>query len=295
MKPLILLGFIISLFLFPVISWSAITDTSEKLIIPAGEYYTLGGTRTYIQSVEVFGTLYVKAYNATAGSGYLELIAPNITIATTGKIDAGGRGFRGGAGVYNRGEGPGGGGCGSNGGGAAYGGESIGAVSYGSITNPNEMGSGGGGGNGGAGGGSGGGKIKITATEILINSGTINANGNIGGHSDVLGNGGGGGSGGCIYIEAKVLTGSGTITANGGSGDPITSSAGGGAGGRIAVFCQTDNFTGTITAYANKYYFNPNILRATLIRHGALAEQPYAEGFDILRIVGSFGDGGLDR
>ncbi len=42
--------------------------------------------------------------------------------------------------------------------------------------------------------------------------------------------------------------------------------------------------------YANKYYFNPNILRATLIRHGALAERPYAEGFDILRIVGSFGD-----
>ncbi len=42
--------------------------------------------------------------------------------------------------------------------------------------------------------------------------------------------------------------------------------------------------------YANKYYFNPNILRATLIRHGALAERPYAEGLDILRIVGSFGD-----
>jgi hypothetical protein len=42
--------------------------------------------------------------------------------------------------------------------------------------------------------------------------------------------------------------------------------------------------------YENKYYFNPNILRATLIRHGALAERPYAEGFDILRIVGSFGD-----
>jgi LmbE family N-acetylglucosaminyl deacetylase len=40
--------------------------------------------------------------------------------------------------------------------------------------------------------------------------------------------------------------------------------------------------------YATKYYFDPNILRATMIRHGALAERPYAEGFDILRIVGVF-------
>ena len=41
--------------------------------------------------------------------------------------------------------------------------------------------------------------------------------------------------------------------------------------------------------YANKYYFDPSITRATLIRHGALAERPFAEGFDILRIIGKFG------
>ncbi len=40
--------------------------------------------------------------------------------------------------------------------------------------------------------------------------------------------------------------------------------------------------------YASKYYFDPQITRATLIRHGALAERPYAEGFDILRVIGSF-------
>lgn len=40
--------------------------------------------------------------------------------------------------------------------------------------------------------------------------------------------------------------------------------------------------------YAGKYYFDPAIIRSTLIRHGALAERPYAEGFDILRIIGSF-------
>ncbi len=42
--------------------------------------------------------------------------------------------------------------------------------------------------------------------------------------------------------------------------------------------------------YANKYYFDENIIHATAIRHGALAERPFAEGFDILRIVGQFGD-----
>ena len=41
--------------------------------------------------------------------------------------------------------------------------------------------------------------------------------------------------------------------------------------------------------YASKYYFDPDITRATLIRHGALAERPYAEGFDILRVIGAFG------
>ncbi|PKO02976.1 MAG: hypothetical protein CVU43_05445 [Chloroflexi bacterium HGW-Chloroflexi-5] len=41
--------------------------------------------------------------------------------------------------------------------------------------------------------------------------------------------------------------------------------------------------------YDNKYYFDPAVTRATLIRHGALAERHFAEGFDILRIIGAFG------
>jgi N-acetylglucosamine malate deacetylase 1 len=45
---------------------------------------------------------------------------------------------------------------------------------------------------------------------------------------------------------------------------------------------------GEYKTYTEKYYFDPAILRATLVRHGALAEKPFAEGFDILRIVGSF-------
>ncbi len=42
------------------------------------------------------------------------------------------------------------------------------------------------------------------------------------------------------------------------------------------------------STYGDRYYFDEAVLRATLVRHGALAERPFAEGFDILRIVGSF-------
>lgn len=40
--------------------------------------------------------------------------------------------------------------------------------------------------------------------------------------------------------------------------------------------------------YADKYYFEADLLRATMVRHGTLAERSYAEGFDILRIVGRY-------
>jgi N-acetylglucosamine malate deacetylase 1 len=40
--------------------------------------------------------------------------------------------------------------------------------------------------------------------------------------------------------------------------------------------------------YRDRYYFNRELTRSIMLRHGALAECPFAEGFDILRIVGSF-------
>lgn len=42
--------------------------------------------------------------------------------------------------------------------------------------------------------------------------------------------------------------------------------------------------------YRDKYYFNSELTRSIMVRHGALAEIPFAEGFDILRIVGKFED-----
>lgn len=40
--------------------------------------------------------------------------------------------------------------------------------------------------------------------------------------------------------------------------------------------------------YRDRYYFNSELTRSIMVRHGALAECSFAEGFDILRIVGRF-------
>jgi N-acetylglucosamine malate deacetylase 1 len=40
--------------------------------------------------------------------------------------------------------------------------------------------------------------------------------------------------------------------------------------------------------YASKYYFSEEITRATVVRNGALVERHFAEGFETLRIIGSF-------
>ncbi len=42
------------------------------------------------------------------------------------------------------------------------------------------------------------------------------------------------------------------------------------------------------STYHERYYFEPQVLRATMIRQGALAERAYAEGFEMLRVVSAF-------
>ncbi|HEY9089001.1 MAG TPA: PIG-L family deacetylase [Anaerolineaceae bacterium] len=41
--------------------------------------------------------------------------------------------------------------------------------------------------------------------------------------------------------------------------------------------------------YESRYYFDQSITHATLVRNGAICERPFAEGFDILRVIGRFG------
>ncbi len=44
------------------------------------------------------------------------------------------------------------------------------------------------------------------------------------------------------------------------------------------------------TTYKDKYYFSAELTRAILLRNGSLAESRYAEGFEIFRMIGSFGN-----
>ena len=42
--------------------------------------------------------------------------------------------------------------------------------------------------------------------------------------------------------------------------------------------------------YQSLYYFNPELTRSILVRNGAVAERPFAEGFDILRVIADFAE-----
>ncbi|MFH1367991.1 MAG: hypothetical protein ABII64_02565 [Elusimicrobiota bacterium] len=231
------------LFLIPAASF-AVVDDDYNLIVYSTETYTLStGSESYFNSIQIYGTLNVPAYNGSSG-GTLELSAPEITIFSGGKIDVSGKGYSGGTSADESGEGPGGGLA--PGGAGAYGGMSMGGNQYGSITQPDYMGSGGAGNYGQSGsGGAGGGKIVINTTGTLTNDGEIKTDGASGGYDGYFG---GSGSGGGILINAGILEGSGIIEANGGS--PVQSGPGtGGSGGRIAIYYGANNFTGTISAY----------------------------------------------
>ncbi|MDP3723212.1 MAG: LamG-like jellyroll fold domain-containing protein [Candidatus Omnitrophota bacterium] len=146
----------------------------------------------------------------------------------------------------------------TGGGGAGYGGAggagyARGGGSYGSASQPIDMGSGGGHAHEPCqsttgGGGSGGGALKLTVTGTLAVNGSVSANG-----GDLVGcNGqggcGGGGSGGSLWFEAGTLAGTGSISANGGNGAGGGDGSGGGAGGRIVVYYTAKTFAGTLTA-----------------------------------------------
>jgi hypothetical protein len=171
----------------------------------------------------------------------------NLTVQTGGEINTDGLGY-GAVRVYTNGYGPGRGyidsawGAGS---GAGYGGAGgresqllvPAGVSYGTPSNPTNLGSGGGGSFWGVG-GAGGGYVKIIAFNTVTVNGMISANGN----TAAGGSGrGGGGSGGGILIRCDSLIGNGMIRANGGNRG-VAGYGGGGGGGRIALYVRKAPF-----------------------------------------------------
>ena len=93
-------------------------------------------------------------------------------------------------------------------------------------------------------GGRGAGFVHLRLGNLLINDGTIAANG---GNADPLGSRGGAGSGGSVLIELYDFEGYGDISVTGGDG---YLSNGGGAAGRVAVHClQRIQYEGSYTVY----------------------------------------------
>jgi protocatechuate 3,4-dioxygenase beta subunit len=178
----------------------------------------------------------------------LDLTFNTLTINSGGAINADLDGFQGVQTSNTNGNGPGaGGGNGNWASGGGYGGNGsrgnngsggLAGISYGSITEPTDLGSSGGGGSNG-GSGSGGGAIKLNITNTLTNNGSITANG-----GTANGNAGGG-SGGSIWITTNTLAGSGVIRANGGNAG---NNGGAGGGGRIALYYNTKTLSGAVTA-----------------------------------------------
>jgi hypothetical protein len=172
--------------------------------------------------------------NQWAGVG-VTIKAGSVTVAAGSMVSADGLG-------YAAGQGPGTGvryGWGGGGGHGGMGGtfNAGGGATYGSLTQPTELGSG-----GSDSGNPGGGAIELIVAGTLQLDGTISANG---GHYANHG----GGAGGSIWIQAGTITGGGTIQANGAQGGNDN----GGGGGRISIKYQTATFTGPATAWGGAH------------------------------------------
>ena len=145
---------------------------------------------------------------------------------------------------YHAGIGKGGdGGSWNPGGGGSYGGiggDSQAGITYGSASEPIDLGSSGGKGYS-SNGMPGGGAIKIVATNSITVNGNLTANGG-GGASGVQP--GSGGSGGSVWLVADSITGLETsiISANGGNGrNGGQNTSANGGGGRMAFFYNPNN------------------------------------------------------
>lgn len=211
------------------------------------------GTYTY-DNVTITNTATLTlTSNSTTGEG-VTLQAINLSVEPGAMISGNGKG-------YPRDQGSGTGGYGNLGsGGAGHGGaggdgrNAAGGIGYGSITAPDELGSGGRSSQYIALAGDGGGLIKLEVSGNLTVDGAILSHGlqgNCWGSNFFCG---GGGSGGSIHIVAGTLTGSGLIAANGGNGGGTR--GGGGAGGRIALYYTNNTFTGVVNAHGGWGYQN---------------------------------------
>ena len=176
-------------------------------------------------------TLTHVANTSTLQTNVLDVTANTIEIASGASVNVLGKGFS-----TKLGPGYGnsyGSGYGGNGGATTV--TSTKGITYGSLTQPTDVGSG-----GVADGSNGGGAVKLTSVGTLEMNGDINANGTSTRWS--------GSSGGSVWIQAgTTLSGTGTIEANGAS--TVDVGWQGGGGGRIAVVSGADSSSFSMTAF----------------------------------------------
>lgn len=188
-------------------------NTASTLTVENGDVDT---KKLIISNNVIIGELGILTHTANTTmhthSLFLE-VGGDMTVKSAGRVSVTGKGY---VGVSDDdGNGPGKGKkVSSAGSGAGYGGnggdtsEAVGGVTYGSVTDPMDIGSSGGA-NSGIG-GSGGGVIKLTVFGTLTVEGFIHSKGG-NGSGDA-----GGGSGGSIYLAVGTLAGSGSIRVDGG-------------------------------------------------------------------------------
>jgi RHS repeat-associated protein len=214
----------------------ALTNTGT-LSVGGGSTLTVAGALT----VQNNSTVLCQGANTTgqvsnqwAGVG-VTIHAASVMVEAGSVVSADGLG-------YAYGQGPGAGvryGLAGGGGHGGMGGtiDAGGGATYGSLTQPTELGSG-----GADSGNPGGGAIKLIVAGTLQVDGTISANG---GHYANHG----GGAGGSIWIQAGAIAGGGAIQANGAQGGNDN----GGGGGRISISYQTAAFTGAANAWGGAH------------------------------------------
>jgi YD repeat-containing protein len=203
-------------------AWNMLYDFRDLIV--DGALVTIKGAHTFTTLAIINGgtVTHAEATSTTSSSTTLN-ITNTLTIDSTSSIDVSDKGYLGGRRGDNYSSSSGrtvgntttggsmyGSGGSYGGRGGQYSNYDVNEV-YGSLYDPNELGSGGGGNDSLRKGGNGGGLVRITAAAIVLN-GSIKANGGDG--SDNSTNGGG--SGGGVYIGTGALSGTGTIAANGG-------------------------------------------------------------------------------
>ncbi|MFH1047741.1 MAG: Ig-like domain-containing protein [Patescibacteria group bacterium] len=228
---------------------TAVVESNLDLTIGSGATVTRYGTGVlalHDLNVLDFGML-THAINTTTRANVIDLEAANITIESNGSIISDGAGYSPTTGTGQGSDSGAAGGAG-HGGRGGNGSSSAGGITYGSVSQPDTIGSGGGNDtNYSGGGGRGGGAIKLAVAGTLVVDGVVSSDG-----ADSTIYDAGGGSGGSVWIEADTVTGSGSITANGGVGNSGgVVGGGGGGGGRIALYYASVDLSGlsALTAY----------------------------------------------